>query len=122
MDTGDPRPVSDVDTIVAEAVRRNRRLYLSAIGALTVLLAAAVTVGTVVIINQGNELLASCGVWRSLAVLPVTPTPPVKHPSRLGVGIVLSTRYAYVGQGCGTLPPADPSLIAGARYYHLRVP
>jgi hypothetical protein len=121
-DTGEPRPVIDIDKLVSDAVSRLRRLYLYTVAGFAVLLAAAVTAGTIVIINQGSELRASCGVWRSLAGLPVTPVPPVKHPSRLGVGIVLSTRYAYQGQGCGQLPPADPSLVAGAKYYHLPVP
>jgi hypothetical protein len=120
--TGDPRPVSDVDKLVSDVVSRLRRLYLTTVAGFAVLLAAAVTAGTIVIVNQGNELRASCGVWGSLATLPVTPAAPTKHPSRLGVGIVLSTRYAYQGQGCGELPPADPSLVAGARYYHLPVP
>jgi hypothetical protein len=69
-----------------------------------------------------RQLHASCGFWRSIAPIPVVAAGSRVKPSLLGVAIVLEARAAYAGQHCGTLPPADPSLITWAHYYHLNVP
>jgi hypothetical protein len=120
--TAGPRPVADLDAAVAGALKYyHRSRWVTAIGAIA-LLAAAVAVLGVLYLQQDTRLRASCGFWRTLAPLPVTPAPGVARPSRLGVLIVTGSREAYAGQGCGQLPPADPSVRRWAAYYKIDVP
>ena len=72
--------------------------------------------------KQQVELQASCKFWHQLSVVPVTPVPPVKTPSKLGISIVIGSRYAYLGQECGKLPPPSPELEKWAAYYNLSLP
>lgn len=122
MSTGQPQPVKDVNMVLRDAMSKVRRTYLFTVAGFVVLLLVAVGYLGSIALQQGTELRASCGVWRSLAGLPVTPAPPAKTPSRLGVVLVVSTRVAFQGQGCGELPLASPSLLQWAAYYHLSVP
>jgi len=72
--------------------------------------------------QQQKELHASCSFWRELGTAPVSPVPPVKRPSKLGISIVVGSRYAYLGQECGKLPPPSPDLEKWAAYYNLSLP
>lgn len=69
-----------------------------------------------------KQIIADCGFNRDLAGLPVTPVNG-GHPSELGVKIVLDARASWYGHACpGTLPLLDPTIRAGAAFYHLPIP
>jgi len=72
--------------------------------------------------QQQKELHASCTFWRDLGTAPVTPIPPVKRPSKLGISIVVGSRFAYLGENCGKLPVPSPELEKWAAYYSLSLP
>lgn len=71
------------------------------------------------IAQQQSELHASCKFWEALAGIDVQPPPPTPKPSKLGVSIVADSRIAFLGQSCGQIPDASPSLEKWAAYYHL---
>lgn len=72
--------------------------------------------------RQQKELQASCSFWKQLGTAPVTPIPPVTRPSKLGISIVVGSRFAYLGENCGTLPVPSPELEKWAAYYQLSLP
>ncbi|HVH81329.1 MAG TPA: hypothetical protein VM782_18155 [Stellaceae bacterium] len=62
----------------------------------------------------------SCEFERDIGTIPVTPPPPVRRPSRVGVAIVADARLAYQRLGCAPpLPPPAASFVRWARYYDL---
>lgn len=68
-----------------------------------------------------QQILADCGFDRDLAGLPLANMPNGK-PSLIGVKIISDSRGAWAGHGCpGTLPPPDPTFVAGAKLYRLPV-
>ena len=71
--------------------------------------------------SSSSQVNASCGFWKALAAVPVTPPPPAKAPSRLGVTIVIEALRTYKGEGCGPLKSAS-DLAKWADYYHLKMP
>ena len=130
-----PKSVSDVDEQLRDSLKEAHRSRWYAVGAVFALLVAVVTGLAVmavrqqgvighqqsVLARQQSELEASCGWWRSLAPLPVTVTPPATRPGELGVSLIAGARVAYDGQHCpGPIPPAAPSLVTWAAFYHLR--
>jgi len=129
MADNQPDSVHKVDVQLASTLRgihRTRWVILAATGLALVsgLVYQQVQIQTQKqqINNQRVQLESSCLFWGELSGLPVTVTPPAKVPSELGVGLVVYARDAYSGQSCGELPPADPSVIHWAAYYHLRLP
>lgn len=121
MDSDDPRPVADVDRLIRSSLRDyHRARWLTAAGVIAVL-CAAVIILAILYAQQDGRLTASCQFWRTLAPLPVTIAEQTGRPSSLGVSIIAESRAAYAGQGCGKLPPADPSFAKWAKYYHLPV-
>jgi hypothetical protein len=117
----DPRGVADVDAALPKWTQDfHRARWLAAAGVIAVLACAVIVLG-VLYVQQQSRLGASCGFWRSLASLPVA-SAPNGRPSRLGITIVAGGRAAYAGQGCGKLPPADPSVTRWAPFYKIRVP
>jgi hypothetical protein len=72
--------------------------------------------------QQQKELQASCAFWLELAVAPVKPNAPVQKPSKLGISIVVGSRYAYLGEECGKLPAPSAELEQWAAYYKLSLP
>lgn len=68
-----------------------------------------------------KQILADCASDRDLAGLPLA-NAPNGHPSELGVKIISDFRGAFTGHNCpGTLPPPDPTFVAGAKYYRIPV-
>lgn len=113
----DPEPVSDIDDQLQRSLRGMYRARWWGVGVLALALAAAVAVGAFVILQQQQRLQASCQFYRLIATLPI----PAAHQSREGILLVLDSRGSYRGEGCGTLPPAAPSLLHWSAYYHLKV-
>jgi hypothetical protein len=114
-----PKPVADLDEALRASLRDyHRTRWLGALAILTLLSAAVIVLG-VLYVQQGARLRASCEFWRTLGALPVAVTKQAPQPSKLGVSIIAESRAAYAGQGCGRLPPADPSFARWARAYHL---
>ncbi len=85
--------------------------------ALAVAVVAAIAIFATVIVIQQNRLEASCKFYNLIATLPVANTPT---PSRLGVLLVLDSRAAYVGQGCGSLPAPSVNLKRWTAHYGLK--
>ena len=122
MTDEEPQPVSDIDSQLRTALREARRLRGYLLGAVVLLLIAAVVVVAVTAAGQQSELKASCEFWKPLTSLPVTVVPPLKKPTALSVSLIIASRSAYGGQGCGKIPPPSPSLVRWAGYYRIKVP
>jgi len=117
------------DHELSRALTSFHRLRWASLGVLAAVLIMAIVVGGVVILHQSdqisqarNQLVAGCRFFADLASLPVTPVPPVKRPTRLGVSIVVDSRIAAVGLGCSNIPPPSASLKKWAGYYHITLP
>lgn len=125
MSTSDFAPDPDL----LQAARRFHRIRWAAVAALAAIVAAAIAIGADILASQDNQLrrdetrlLSSCDFYRPLTPLPVTVNPATGKPTALSVSIIAGAREAYVGQGCGRIPPAAPSVIKWAAYYHIRMP
>jgi hypothetical protein len=75
---------------------------------------------------EQKAIEAGCSFWEPLVSLPVTIVPPSNRPTKLSVRILVGARVGYSGQ-CQPphwppLPPADPSLVKWARFYHITLP
>ena len=71
------------------------------------------------IARQEQQIRADCHFDADLAGLPIASGPNGK-PSELGVKIISDSRATFRGHGCpGSLPPPDPSYLAGAKLYGL---
>ncbi len=73
----------------------------------------------------GKVIAAGCNFWEPLVGLPVTLQPGAARPTKVGVQILAGARESYRGQchppAWPPLPPAQPSLVTWARYYHISV-
>lgn len=118
----DPQAVSDLDESLTRAIGRVHQARWIILAVTGVILVAAVSVLSVMLLRDQSELQASCHFWKPLTTLPVTVAPPAKVPSEVGVNLVVAARIAYQGQECGPLPPAAPSLLQWAAYYRIPVP
>ncbi len=72
-----------------------------------------------------QHIAAGCNFWEPLVGLPVTLQPGAARPTKVGVQILAGARESYRGQchppAWPPLPPAQPSLVTWARYYHISV-
>lgn len=71
---------------------------------------------------QSGQISAACNFWRPLAPLPVTVVKGTAKPTRVSVTLIAGARDAYARQCPGKIPPADPSLVKWAAYYHVPLP
>jgi hypothetical protein len=113
----EPQPVSDVDDNLKHALKGLHRMRWWVLVIIGVALGCAVIVLGVIVVNQQNELEASCGFWKGAAVVSVDPVPPAKHPGPIGVKLIASSRQAYYGQRCGGKLAPNPSLAHWAPTY-----
>ena len=120
--TAVPPPVAQLDATVAEAIRSVHRARWVILFAVIAALVAAVGLLGWQDWQQHQELRASCEFFQPLTGLPVTVVPPAVRPSKTGVTLIAGSRIAYAGQGCGTLPPAAPSLAKWAKFYRITLP
>lgn len=68
-----------------------------------------------------KQLQADCGWYRDVSQLPVA-TPAMGNPSIVVPKLISDSRAAWHGHGCpGQVPPANPSYVKWARFYHLPV-
>jgi hypothetical protein len=138
-----PQPVAGLDVQLSQALSLFHRLrWISLVAVLTIVV-ALLAGGIVTVARQQQQIgvqqqelnvlrrqlaiaeaenHASCGIWTTLAGAPVAATPPARVPSLLGVVLILEARAAFLGQHCGTLPAAAPTLSRWAAYYHLNIP
>lgn len=135
-----PREVSTIDKELQHTVSQVHRGRWYAIGVLGFFLLVAVVVLSVVVSDQQGELAqtrtalaqaqaalvrahqqldSSCAFYRNIALVPLATTPP---PSAVGVTLLITARIAYVGEGCGSLPPPTATLKHFAQKYGIQVP
>jgi len=117
-----PRPVTEIDDELARVIRRYHRLRWWGVIALALVVVLALSAGGMALVHKSRQLSASCALSRDLSSLPVTPSPPVRRPSKLGITIVVDSRIAYLGECGRDIPPPDPSLVRWAHYYRMAVP
>lgn len=122
-------PVFNPDPDLLQAARRFHRIRWAAVAVLAAIVAAAIAVGAGMLVSQNNQLrsdearlLSACDFYRPLTPLPVSVNPASGKPTELSVSIIAGAREAYIGQGCGRIPAAAPSVIKWAAYYHIRMP
>lgn len=121
-------PKHDHGWSMAQRIQANRRsLQLTALIIVLFLISMLFSVITRNEAEQAasNGIAAACDFWQPLTSLPVTINPPAHQPTRVGVQILAGAREGYAGQ-ChpprwAPMPPAHPSLIRWARYYHIPV-
>lgn len=95
---------------------RLRWLFTTIVGGI---LLVAVAMGAYQLHQDAVRLAASCSFYRDLSLAPVPNNP---KPSQLGVHLLLDSRVAYYGEGCGPpLKPPSASLVHWASYYGLHV-
>lgn len=144
MTAGDagPRPVTDVDTQLRDAIAsvyKVRWIFLFA-GAM-LLVGAVAYLGSLAFSQQAQisaaqklarnqqqqirsqqaQLQSSCSFFQPLTGLPVSTPAPGRPATKLGVQIIAGARDTYHGQHCGPLPPPAASLVTWASYWHIPV-
>ena len=111
-----PPEIDKLDAALRQSVHRGR---WAAVGVLALIVAAAITVFSWIIVQQRNQLEASCQFYRDLATVQLPAKPA---PTRLTVDFQVHAREAYSGEGCGRLPAPYPVLRREAARYHIRIP
>jgi hypothetical protein len=114
-----PESVPDIDKQLARSLRGLHRARWFGVAVLTVVVAIAIGVFAWMVVVQQDRLQASCRFYHLIGTLNV-PSHPV--PGREGILLVVDSRVSYVGQGCGSLPPASPALRYWASRYAIRIP
>lgn len=122
--------IPDMPEIPRGPTKKSVILFIAAVVSVVILVAGGTAFAIwnsthhsdVVAGRQQKELQASCSFWYQLGTAPVTPIPPVTRPSKLGISIVVGSRFAYAGENCGTLPVPSPELEKWAAYYNLSLP
>jgi len=81
---------------------------------------AAIIVGARAFDHLRDATRTQCKFDSDLGGAPIAVNPATKKASVLGVSIVADARVAWRGLGCpGHLPPAAPSFVKWAKFYHL---
>lgn len=91
---------------------------LTAVSVLAALLATAIIMFAVIISHQDDRITATCRFYQLIATLHVPASPAPGAPS---IDLVIDSRAAYTGLGCGMLPPPSAQLKRWAAYYKVRV-
>lgn len=113
-----PEPVGDIDARLMKTISGVHRLRWIALIVLGVVLASAIAVMGLVISDQQTQLRSDCALWRSIGTLPVQILPGATKPTLFNVTIIAESRAAYIGQGCGKIPP-NPAEKLWADYFHI---
>lgn len=73
------------------------------------------------IATQQRQIDSSCQVWLTVGSLPPVTAAGSKAPTKEGVTLITSSRNAFIGEGCGKLPPPSAVLVHWAEYYQLKL-
>lgn len=113
----------DLDELDRRLLRGVHRTRWAAVGVLAVVLLVAIGVFAWVAVQQQERLNATCGFFKELGTISVTPAPGAPPTSKLGIQLVLNSRASYIGLGCSpALAPASPELRMYAKRYELNLP
>jgi hypothetical protein len=112
-------PVTDIDKRLAADLRATHRGRWTAVAAALVLLMAGLAALGYTVVSDMHRLQASCSFYKVTGTVSPALSPPM---AEVGVAFIISARSAYIGQGCGSLPPPSPALVQLAARYGLSLP
>ena len=89
-DTRQPAPSPDeLSRQLQVALRRFHRSRWFAAVVIAAVVVAAIAAGSIALVQDERRLAASCSFFRDLGDLPLTVTPPAKHPSQIAVALIV---------------------------------
>lgn len=113
----------DLDDTLRRSISNAHRLRWVAVVVLAVVVLLAIGGFGYEVNTQQNRLTSSCAFYRELATIALPPPSSKAAPqSKLGIELVVNSRIAYTGQGCGRLPRPSPALAQYGRMYNIRIP
>lgn len=118
-----PQATADLDDDLRSTVKKFHRLRWILVSVTGTLVIISLVVLAILLARQEHAIQATCGLYRDIGTVDITPVPPVKRPSRLTVTLVSHARTAYEGLNCSP-PLSAPSqlLMHWARIYKINLP